>query len=123
MEAQQSPYERLSDKQRKFVDLYCEYRNASRAAREAGYSDARSNQSAYQLLTNIDISAAISQIMDQSAMGKGECLGRMTAYGRGTMEHFMTEEGELTLNSEDAKANRDLLKKVRQRKIVRTTPA
>lgn len=124
MESPQSdPLAKLSDKQRLFVELYCQYRNASRAAREAGYSEVRSDQAGYQLLRNSEISAAISQLMEQSAMSKGECLGRMAAYGRGTMEHFLTEDGKLTLDSEDAKNNRGLLKKIRQRKIVRTTSA
>ncbi|GAB4035018.1 terminase small subunit [Spirosoma gilvum] len=123
MESQQpSPFDKLNEKQRLFVELFCQYRNGARAAREAGYAESGCRQEAYRLLTNADILAAISQLMEQTAMSKGEALGRMTAYGRGTMEYFLTEEGELTLTSDEAKANRDLLKKIRQRKIVRTTP-
>jgi len=124
MESQQSdPVSKLNDKQRLFVYLYCQYRNASRAAREAGYSEVRSDQAGYQLLRNSEVLAAISHVMAQMAMSKGECLGRMTSFGRGTIDYFMTDEGEITLSSEDAKNNRDLIRKVRQRKIVRTTPA
>lgn len=123
MESQPSdPLEKLNDKQRLFVELYCQYRNASRAAREAGYSEVRSDQAGYQLMRNSEILAAISHIMEQTAMPPGECLGRMTAWGRGSFDPFMSEDGELTLTSEEAKNNWGLLKKVRQRKIVRTTP-
>ena len=123
MEAQQpDPLARLNDKQRLFVELYCQYRNASRAAREAGYSDVRSDQAGYQLLRNSEVLAAISQLMEQTAMSAGECLGRMTVWGRGSLEYFLDENGELSLTTEEAKNNRGLLKKVRQKKIVRTTP-
>lgn len=124
MQAQPTnPLDKLNDKQRLFVELYCQFRNGARAAREAGYAEVGCRQEAYRLLTNADILAAISYVMEQMSMSKGEALGRMTAWGRGSMGHFLTEEGELTLTSDEAKANQDLLKKVRQRKIVRTTPS
>ena len=55
-------------------------------------------------------------------MPVGECLGRMSAWGRGSLDPFLDENGELTLTSEEAINNRGLLKKIRQRKTVRTTP-
>lgn len=119
---QQSHYERLNDKQRLFVDLFCQYRNASRAAREAGYSDVRSDQSGYQLLRNIEVSAAVAEEFDKFSMSANEIIGRMSAMGRGTIDYFLDDDGRLTLTSQTAVDNRDIVKKVRQRTTTRTLP-
>lgn len=110
-------FAQLNDNQKKFVTLYCEYGNASRAARDAGYEN-RPNTAGYQLMTNNVISAAIAQKMEQSVMSVGECLGRMTTWGRGSLAYFINETGEIDLTSEDAVANYGTLKKLKQKKTV-----
>ncbi len=78
-------------------------------------------QKAFVLLTNANISAAISLVLEQFGMSAGESIGRMTRFGRATMESFLTDDGQLTLTSEEAVENRGLLKKVRQKRTIRTT--
>ncbi len=51
---------KLNERRKKFISAYLETLNASEAARQAGYKD-RANQAGYQLLTNTDIQAIISQ--------------------------------------------------------------
>jgi phage terminase small subunit len=51
---------KLNERRTKFISAYLETLNASEAARQAGYKD-RANQAGYQLLTNTDIQAIISQ--------------------------------------------------------------
>ncbi len=111
----------LTPKERAFVIGYCQYRNAARAAREAGYSAKSAKEIGYENLTKPHLLEVISALMEQYGMPVGECIGRMSAWGRGTMEPFLTRRGELTLTSAEAVENRHLLKKVRQRKIIRTT--
>lgn len=54
------PKGELNERRKKFISAYLETLNASEAARQAGYKD-RANQAGYQLLTNTDIQAIISQ--------------------------------------------------------------
>lgn len=50
----------LSAKHQHFVDEYCIDRNASRAARAAGYSAASAKVTASRLLTNANVRAAVT---------------------------------------------------------------
>ena len=59
-----SAFDSLKKRQAAFVVAYLNHFNASRAAREAGYSTKFARQSGYQLLTNIDIQAAIQEELE-----------------------------------------------------------
>ncbi|WP_080237671.1 terminase small subunit [Spirosoma rigui] len=113
----------LTEREQAFIINYCQYRNAARAAREAGYSAKTAKQIGYENLTKPYIVSALSTLMEAHGMTVGECIGRLTAWARGSMEPFLTKRGELTLTSVDAVENRHLLKKVKQKKTTRTTPS
>lgn len=53
--------EKLNDKQKKFVDYYCQSGNASRSAERAGYSKKTARSQGVRLLTNANVAAAIEQ--------------------------------------------------------------
>jgi len=57
--------EKLTDKQEKFCQEYLIDLNATQAAIRAGYSEKRADQSGYQLLSNIEISKRIQELMDK----------------------------------------------------------
>ena len=114
------PLKGLTTRERKFVVLYCQYQNAARAAREAGYSAKSAKQIGHENLTNPYLLTAISAVMDQYGMPVGECIGRLTKWGRGSLRPFVTETGEVTLTTEEAQDNLELLKKVKYRKETRT---
>lgn len=118
--SQTDPLEGLTPMERSFVLHFCQYRIASKAARAAGYSVKSAKEIGHQVLNKPHVSAAISTLMEQSGMSVGECIGRMTAWARGTMDPFMNRRGELSLTTEEAVNNRHLLKKVRQKTTVRT---
>jgi phage terminase small subunit len=123
MDTQQSdPLEVLNDNEKAFVRFFCQYRNAAKAAREAGYSVNSAKEIGYQNLNKPHIAAAISTLMEQSGMSAGECIGRLTAWGRGTMEPFLDQNGQLSLTSEEAVEHWHLIKKIKQKKTVRTSP-
>lgn len=117
-----SPFAVLTTRERAFVYSYCEYRNAAKAARAAGYSEKNARHTGYENLTKPHIQAAVSDLMERYGMSSGECIGRLSSWGRGTMEPFMTDAGELTLSTPDAIENRHLIKKVKHRKTVKTFP-
>lgn len=67
----------LTAKQRRFVDAYVgEARfNASRAALDAGYADAREG---WRLLKNAEVRARIEEILEAEAMSRAETLSVLT---------------------------------------------
>lgn len=80
----------LNDKQRAFVDHYLISRNASKAARLAGYSDKTAGQQGYRLLQSPAVQAAIRESMAALAMTAEEVLFRLTEQAQVSMEDFLS---------------------------------
>lgn len=107
----------LNDGQRRFVEEYCVDFNASRAARDAGYSEKTAGQIGFELLRNPKISGAIDEYLDAMSMTKGEATRRLTDWGRGNLGLFLVKEGDhfvIDLGSPQAQENMHLLKKAKQ---------
>jgi phage terminase small subunit len=95
----ESPFERLTDKQKRFVVAYVGEANCcgAEAARLAGYNG-RSRQAAWDLLngrTKQDIRAAIDEKLREQAIGSEEILARLSVQARGNIKMVLTEDGEL----------------------------
>lgn len=58
----------LTARQRKFVEVFCDCLNATKAARAAGYSHANARIIGRQNLTKLNIATAIEQRLAQSVM-------------------------------------------------------
>lgn len=71
-------YERLPPQQRKFVDAYLKANksNATKAALEAGYSAKTAYSQGSRLLKNVEIQAAISEVVGDLVMDRDEVLLR-----------------------------------------------
>jgi len=52
---------KLNDKQKKFVDYYCQSGNAAQSAIRAGYSEKTARSQGQRLLTKVDIKSAIEK--------------------------------------------------------------
>lgn len=100
---------------------YCDCLVGAEAVRRAEYESTNANRTAYQLLTNIDIKAAISEELEKRAMSAGEAVMRMSRWAAGSMGTFMDESGDLVLDSDEAKAARHLIKKYKRKTITRYT--
>ncbi|GAB3341903.1 hypothetical protein GCM10027299_56260 [Larkinella ripae] len=116
----------LTARQRKFVEVFCDCLNATKAARAAGYSYANARIIGRQNLTKLNIAASIEQRMAKSVMTPQEAAYRLTQIGRGTFGHFLavdpiTNLVRIDLSTADAQQNTHLLKKVKQRRTVRYT--
>jgi phage terminase small subunit len=85
----EGPLDRLTDKQRFFVERYLVHRCGARAAREAGYGERGSRTTAGRLLANADIRAAIQARTAEAAMEADEVLARLAAIARGSLEDFI----------------------------------
>lgn len=70
----------MTDRQRKFAELYAACGSAAQAAREAGYSDRTARSQGQRLLTNVDIAVYIRQLQDQAAAGRIASMLQVRAY-------------------------------------------
>jgi len=84
------------------------------AAREAGYSEKSDDIIAHENLRKPKISTVISLLLKQQIMTVDEGMTRLTTWGRGTFEPFLTVDGSLDLSTSEARANIGLIKKVKQ---------
>lgn len=109
---------KLTDKQRRFVEEYCVDCNAAQAAKRAGYSEKTAYSQGSRLLRDVKISEAISERLDKLSMSASEALVRLTDWGRGSIEPFLNDNG-LGVDSETAKENLHLIKKLKQKDVVR----
>jgi phage terminase small subunit len=109
--------ENLTERQRLFVEAYLATRNASEAARQAGYRSPATE--GYRLLRNEQIGAAIQARLGEirGAMGADEVIQRLSDQARHTIEDFIEISPETGYPSLDfAKAQRlgklHLIKKI-----------
>lgn len=80
--------EKLTYKQRAFLEAYLECWNASEAARRAGYNG-KSNVAGPQLLANLSIRQAIRERLNGMQMSANEVLNRLSEHARGDMGDFL----------------------------------
>jgi phage terminase small subunit len=78
----------LTGKRRVFVDEYLRTRNASEAARIAGY--AKPGQEGYRLLKIAEIAQELSERAEERAMSADEVLDRLAEHARGDISDFVT---------------------------------
>ncbi|WP_165358822.1 terminase small subunit [Spirosoma sordidisoli] len=111
----------LTDKQRRFVEEYVKDQNGARAARVAGYSEHSDDEIAYENLRKPQIRGAIDAYLNAKSMSAAEAVHLLTQWGRGTLEHFIAADGQLDIESDQARAHIHLLKDIEQVKTVHTS--
>lgn len=121
----ESPSNKLTIKQRRFIEEYCRDFNATKAATRAGYSIHTAGSIGHENLTKPEIKAAIDARIDGLTMTANEALVRMTSFARGSFKPFLkvSEQGEaqylaVDLYSDDAQENIHLIKKIKQTKSI-----
>lgn len=77
----------MTDRQRKFAELYASCGNAAQAAREAGYSEKTARSQGQRLLTDVDILAYVRQLQDQEAGVRIASLTQVKAFWSDTMNN------------------------------------
>lgn len=111
----------LTPQQKMFALEYIKDWNATRAAKEAGYSENTATEQASRLLTNVKIQAFIKEFVDTHGMSAAEVLMRLAEHARGSflpflpLDDFMTrgEAPKLDLTTEQARENLHLVKKLK----------
>lgn len=117
----------LSAKHSAFVNAYLTTFNATEAYHQVYAPKSRevAASSGHRLFRNDEIAEAISQRLSETAMGADEVLMRLAEHARGDIADFLqvspNGDAALTLTGENEKARTRLIKKVTQRKTIRTT--
>lgn len=85
-----SDEKKLTKKQQLFILEYLKDFNATRAAKDAGYSPHTAYSIGYELLRKPEIIAIIDEEMQRRIMGANEVLTRLTDMGRGDIGELMS---------------------------------
>ena len=113
----------LNSRQQKFVELYLQNLNATRSAIDAGYSEKTACSIGWENLRKPEIKDAISRRLSETAMSPEEVIKRLGEHARGSVSSFLTQDDDnisIDLTTPQAKANLHLIKKITQRRIIRT---
>lgn len=87
----------LTAKQQIFVDEYIKCRNASQAARNAGYAEGSVGQVGWDNLRKPEIAKAVRQRFEESAMTAGEVLMLLGEQARAEYGKYINEDGSVDL--------------------------
>lgn len=108
---------KLTDKQAAFIEHYLQLRNATEAAKRAGYSADTAYSIGWENLRKPEISEVIKRRTLEVAADTDEILASLARVHRANLKPFFVPmpDGELfaDLTTEEAQANFDLLKKVK----------
>lgn len=110
----------LSAKQQLFVDEYLQCLNATQAALRAGYSKKTAHAIGWENLRKPEISEAIDQRLQESAMSANEVIARLTEHASGDMGDFWSiqDNGDPVLDLTGGKLR--LIKKMKVKTTSRT---
>lgn len=114
----------LSAQQQMFVDEYLRTFNATEAYMAAYPNTKRSTgaSNGYRLLKeNADIAELIRLRLTESAMSADEVLMRLAEHARGDMGNFVNSRGELDLTAIADPQKSRLIKKLTQKRTIRTS--
>lgn len=102
-----------TDRQRAFVEHYCQCWNASEAARRAGYSAKTAQEQSSRLLAQPNMQAAIQKRVAELKMGADEVLLRLAEHARGSIEDVLDDDDEFSLSQARKRKRAHLIKKLR----------
>jgi phage terminase small subunit len=113
----------LSNKQKVFIEAYLRSWNATQAAIEAGYSPKSARVIGHENLTKPDISAEIQRRVDEVTLSANEVLARLADHARADYKDFISvaANGDVALDMAKAEGKTHLIKRVTQRRTIRTT--
>jgi hypothetical protein len=131
------PPAKLTTKQKLFVEHYVATLNATQAANRAGYRGSVNTLSTvgYENLRKPEIAAEITRRLSEETIPMNLVMARLSRIARGTLEPFLygsdstgaqNPKASINLDTPEARANADLIKKVRVRKrqkAARSQPA
>lgn len=108
----------LSNKQKAFIEQYfiCGM-NATKAAKEAGYSERTAYSQGSRLLKHVDIARVIKERFDEMAMSADEALARIADHARGDIDELLDENGNLSIAQARENGKTHLIKSISKTQI------
>lgn len=113
-----SKKDKLTDKQKVFIDEYLKCFNTAKAARKAGYSERSAYSQGWENMRKPEIKAAIEARLDEVHMSANEALKLQADIARGDMGDFLDTEGigfSLDLSDAKEKGLTKLIKRIKQK--------
>jgi phage terminase small subunit len=95
--------EKLTERQRRFVDEYLKCVNASQAARAAGYAAASANVTGAKLLANSNISQEVQRRLEEIRTQRTADLSECLQFASSVMRGEITEKIALPINGRNSK--------------------
>lgn len=108
---------KLSPKQQLFVEYYLRHFNATRAAKEAGYSEKTAYSIGHENLKKPEIADTIRTRMTEAAMETNEVLYHLAQIARGDLGDVLDKNGNVSIEAAREQGKTNLIKKVRSRAI------
>src|SRR5215469_9003579 len=103
----------LTDREQRLIDEYVKNGgNGTQAAASAGYSAARADQSAYQVLRRPEVQRHIRERIAESRVSTDEIVGTLASHMRGNLAAFFDQSGEFSLHLANEKGIGHLLKSI-----------
>lgn len=107
----------LSIKQQVFVNAYLRTFNATKAAKEAGYSEHTAYSQGARLLKNAEIAAYVHARLEADAMDSREVLYHLAQIARGDISDLVDDRGNLDLPKAVINGKSNLIKRVKNRTV------
>lgn len=107
----------LNNQQKLFVECYLKHFNATRAAKEAGYSEKTAYSQGHDLLKKPEIQSRVRARLDEAAMSANEVLYHLTQIARGDLNDLVDDNGNLDLKKAREEGKTNLLKRIKSRNI------
>lgn len=104
---------KLTPRQRRFADRYLVSLNATRAAKEAGYSEKTAREIGYENLTKPHIRKYIDDRLNAEVAPASEVLSILSTQARGKLSDLLDENGEFDIQKIRESGADKLLKKLK----------
>ncbi len=85
-----SAYDKLGDRERLFVDSYCQHGNQTKAAKAAGYAKDSARNQGWRLMTNDDIKAAVAERLAALSIDAAEVTKQVSDIGKTRLNEYFT---------------------------------
>lgn len=105
----------LTDKQKLWIEKYLIHFNATRAAKESGYSEKSAKFSGHENLKNPEIVKILETRLSEVHMSADEALVILAKQARGDLGEFIKDDGSLDLASARKKNLTHLIKSIGKR--------
>jgi phage terminase small subunit len=105
--------QKLTDKQKVFIEAYLRCLNATQAAREAGYSETSLRQIAHETLSKHYIRAEIDRRLAEQTMPATETLTRLALQARNEASAYLDEDGRVDIAALVNDGLQHLVKKIK----------